>query len=266
MTNTDSGRTRAPRNSLNADLILGRALNLLDAKGVDGFSMRALADDLGVGTMALYTYFRGKDELLRAARDHVLSAHAPPAGAKGPWDERLRCLCIALYTLFAERPAILRLLTEAKEDAQQAFGYSAPATLERMASLLRESGMDAAECVRSCSVLVQYTIGASMRRLHATEDSRGASDRPGQLRGADLDAPSRRLRALGERLDPQRHPTLTEVLPEMITVRQDDAQQYAFGLDLFIAGLRGLAAQAIPGADATSAGDSTAACGPEAAG
>ncbi|WP_051940501.1 TetR/AcrR family transcriptional regulator [Phaeacidiphilus oryzae] len=236
-TGSERTRTRAPRNSLSAELILDRALHLLDTKGLDAFSMRSLADDLGVGTMALYTYFRGRDELFRAARDRVLADYSPPE-AEGTWDERLRLLCLALYGLFAERPAVLRLLTEAKEKARHDFGDSATGTLERMLSLLRESGMEREECARSCSVLLQYTVGAALRRLHAVGGGGGGPVCPGAGAGASAGAVAAAGAGLAERLDPERHPTLTEMLPILLTVRGGGEEQYAFGLDLIIAGLR----------------------------
>jgi AcrR family transcriptional regulator len=47
------------------------ALEMVDRDGVDRFSMRRLADELGVTTMAVYHHFENKAEILQAAADQV---------------------------------------------------------------------------------------------------------------------------------------------------------------------------------------------------
>src|SRR4051812_50158042 len=54
------------RLGLSRERIVEGAIELLDRDGLDVFSMRRLAEELGVGTMTIYGYFRGKDELLDA--------------------------------------------------------------------------------------------------------------------------------------------------------------------------------------------------------
>src|SRR5687768_1464821 len=102
-------RTRAPRNTLNPDLIVTTALRLMTADGVEAFSLRALAKELGVGPMALYTYFRNKDELVDAVRDHLLGARQLST-AKGPWQQQIRSIATGLRELLLEYPCLLRIL------------------------------------------------------------------------------------------------------------------------------------------------------------
>jgi AcrR family transcriptional regulator len=47
------------------------ALAMVDREGVDRFSMRRLAEELGVTTMAVYHHFENKAEILQAAADQV---------------------------------------------------------------------------------------------------------------------------------------------------------------------------------------------------
>src|SRR5262245_33408327 len=114
---TATRRPRAPRNSLRRDAILDAAVAVLDDGGPGRLTMRSLAERLGVRPMALYTYFGSKDELLDAARDHVLaglSAHraADTAEADGPesgWVLRLRAVGLELYRLLVAHPALIHL-------------------------------------------------------------------------------------------------------------------------------------------------------------
>ena len=71
---TNTGRTR-----LNRPLVLEAAVALADANGLDGFSMRRLAPELGVVPMALYKHVANKDELLDGMVDIVFGEiESPP--------------------------------------------------------------------------------------------------------------------------------------------------------------------------------------------
>ena len=59
------------------------AVRLADSEGVDGLSMRRLANALGAGAMSLYHYVASKDELLDAMVDVVFEQEVPRAGIVG---------------------------------------------------------------------------------------------------------------------------------------------------------------------------------------
>ena len=62
--------SRKPRYTL--DQIAEAAMRIADTEGIDALSMRRLAAELGAGTMTLYHYVRGKDELLALVTDRVM--------------------------------------------------------------------------------------------------------------------------------------------------------------------------------------------------
>lgn len=212
------GRPRAPRNSLSADLIIDQALRLLDERDLDSFSMRALADSLGVGTMALYTYFRGKDELFRAARERLFAEWTPP-DTEGTWAEQLRAACLAVYEVFTGRPAVLRLLADATSTDE--FADLALMTMERQLALLLTSGLSRADAVSANGILMRFTLGSALRELRACTH-------PGKDQ-----AMRRRLASLS----PEQHPTLAALGPELAERLSGGTEQYAFGLDLILTGL-----------------------------
>src|ERR1022692_2786910 len=72
---TNTGRTRLSR-----PLVLGAAVALADEDGLEGFSMRRLAQELGVVPMALYKHVANKDELLDGMVDIVFSEIELPSG------------------------------------------------------------------------------------------------------------------------------------------------------------------------------------------
>lgn len=62
---------RGPKQTLTLDQVVTAAVELADADGLDKFSMRRVADRLGVATMSLYTYVPAKAELLDLMLDTV---------------------------------------------------------------------------------------------------------------------------------------------------------------------------------------------------
>ena len=74
MTPHPSKDGRAP---LTKDKIIEKALEVLDADGVDGLSMRRLGEALGVEAMALYHYFPNKDAILDGVLERIIAETGP---------------------------------------------------------------------------------------------------------------------------------------------------------------------------------------------
>lgn len=68
---------------------MATAVELADRDGLDGLSMRRLADDLGVTPMAIYKHLEGRDRLLDAMVDRVV-ADIAPVSADGFWKADVR--------------------------------------------------------------------------------------------------------------------------------------------------------------------------------
>lgn len=83
-------KTDGPPEFLAHEVVVATALELLDEEGLDRFSMRRLADRLGVTTMAAYYLFESKGELLASVYQHAF-AERPFPEPGGTWlEEALR--------------------------------------------------------------------------------------------------------------------------------------------------------------------------------
>lgn len=92
-----SGGGAERRTPLNRDRVLRAAVALADDTGLDGVSMRRLAQQLGVVPMALYKHVADKEELLDGMVDLVVAEFTSPAADSG-WQEAVR-----QYVLSARR-------------------------------------------------------------------------------------------------------------------------------------------------------------------
>lgn len=88
-------RTRRPRGSIDAEMIVRGAVELARRDGLDQLSMPALAKHLGIGVTSIYWYFKNKEELLRRMNHDAMlddlrqSLHADDF-EPGQWREFLR--------------------------------------------------------------------------------------------------------------------------------------------------------------------------------
>ncbi|WP_329132263.1 TetR/AcrR family transcriptional regulator [Streptomyces sp. NBC_01476] len=214
-------RRRAPRNSLNPDRILDAAITLLDRDGPEAFTMRALAQQLDVGTMAVYSYFKGKDEINDAVAQRLLDTiELPPGGSRDPGRE-LREVCRGVYRLFTDHPSALQLLT-----LRPTRGDDATAVIDRMLGLLRQAGLPPRAAAQAHLALMQYTVGSALwniRRARALCEE-GAGDR---------------VRAKLDALCEERFPALAALAPELLAAQGEGTEQYEVGLDAMLRGLLG---------------------------
>lgn len=80
---------KAGREPLTKEKIVEKALEMLDADGVNGISMRRLGEALGVEAMALYHHFPNKDAILDALAGRIIEEVGPgmPLDANADWKD-----------------------------------------------------------------------------------------------------------------------------------------------------------------------------------
>lgn len=81
---------RPPRRPLSQDLIIDAALRIVRDEGLDGVSMRRVAQDLGTGPASLYAHVSGKEELLELVLDRVAGEIRLPEPDPARWQEQLK--------------------------------------------------------------------------------------------------------------------------------------------------------------------------------
>ncbi|MDQ6915807.1 MAG: TetR/AcrR family transcriptional regulator [Actinomycetota bacterium] len=201
------------RSGLSRDAILEGALSLVEREGLDALSMRRLAQDLDVGTMTLYGYFRDKRELLDGLVD-ALAARAPLPRLRGDWRQRLTTLMRHLATTLAAYPALAQLRL-----AQPIVTPGAFQLTEAGMATLREAGFSAADAARHFRALFLYAFAIAVFSPAGT-----VADARRQAAGALASLP------------PADFPALAESLVELVD-SLDPSAQFEHGLALLLDGI-----------------------------
>lgn len=141
---------------LSRERIAKAGLELADREGVDGLSMRRLAERLGVGTMTLYGHFRDKQELLDAVNDAAV-AEAEVPRLRGSWRQRIHQLIAHSRELFARHPCVVEIWAR-----QPVLGTGALRWVEAGLETLEGAGFEPEDAVKAFRLLVVYTYGFTL--------------------------------------------------------------------------------------------------------
>jgi AcrR family transcriptional regulator len=142
-------------------LILDQALALVDERGLAAMSMRAVAERVGLTSMALYPYVGGKDALLDGLVD-LLHLELGTAFGDDPadidWRQRLRALGRAVRALAHAHPGAFPLLLNRAAAAASASWLTAA-----LRATLHDAGVHADQVPRLarmiCAFFLGYTTG-----------------------------------------------------------------------------------------------------------
>lgn len=174
-------------------MVLDAAASLIELHGADGFTMRRLAEHLGVAVTSIYWHVGGRDKLLDRLVDRLLSqlAHLPIEGDK-PVD-RIASLARSQRAALIERQHLLAIAHE--RDRTPRLFLPIQQTLAAELAELGVTGTDAALVLRAVQVhvissaLMQFS--AIRRGDHEEEDpSLWTDDFPDKSLVAALQSPT----------------------------------------------------------------------------
>src|SRR3954471_15566917 len=93
----------ADRKPLTREAIVDAALTLLERDGIQGLSMRRLAQELGTGAASLYWHVGDKEQLLALLLDRIVGEAEVPEPDPEHWQDQLREMANATRRLFKRR-------------------------------------------------------------------------------------------------------------------------------------------------------------------
>ncbi len=140
--------------SLTAEDLSSAALAVIDRGGLPALTMRAVATELGMATMALYRYVADRDALEALVVDRVLSEIdvGTPAGTE--WRTRLSLLLERMRAAVAAHPATAPLVPRHRHTSASALRW-----MDATLAALTDGGLDGSERVIAQRTLVGFLLG-----------------------------------------------------------------------------------------------------------
>ncbi len=212
-----SQQTNNRRIRLNRDRVLEAAVALADQTGLEAFSMRALAQELGVVPMALYKHVANKDELLDGIVDIVFSEIDAPS-ANEDWRTALRRRAISTRDALKRHSWAIGLMESR---------HPGPANLrnhDAVMGCLREAGFSFQTAIHAYSVQDAYIYGFALQEQDLAFETPQSAGKAAQ----------RRADTVGGLDD---YPYLAEVVTRLPETGYDTDIEFGWGLDLILNGL-----------------------------
>ncbi|MFG2046629.1 TetR/AcrR family transcriptional regulator C-terminal domain-containing protein [Micromonospora sp. NPDC048935] len=152
-------RGESPRTRRRAPLTLGRivdaAVTLLDERGVEGLTMRGLAQRLDVTATALYWHVKTKDDVLDLAVDEIFG-DVPIPDVSDDWLEDARLLARAWRASMLRHPWAPNLV------GRPMLGPNVLARTEFLQSALVRGGCHGLPLAVATRMLANYVIGSAL--------------------------------------------------------------------------------------------------------
>jgi TetR/AcrR family transcriptional regulator, tetracycline repressor protein len=198
--------------------LVRQALSVLDETGLDGLTMRRVAERLGVQAASLYNHVRDKGELLALLADAV-SGELPAIDATKPWRGQLETAARDYRLLLHSHRDAARLLA-----ATPPVGVQRVQAMEQLLDVLCRAGFSDQDVTDAAFVFNTFVVGFVL------DETQGMADA-----GASPEEFVAQIRQWFRTLPPEQFPRLT-VLTEQL-FEPDTNRRFEFGLKMLLDGL-----------------------------
>ena len=218
-----SSPSSAPRESLSVARVVDEALAVADADGLEGLSMRTLAQRLGVVPMALYKHVANKDDLIDGMVDRVWEEVEAPAPDIS-WRDAMRLRSVSLRAALLRHPWAVGLM-----ESRMRPGFANLRQHDAMMGCLRRAGFSFRTTVHVTSVLDAYVYGFALQEKTLPF---GSPEESGEAAAQKLEDTPPELAEM--------FPNLLEVVSELGRAGYNYDEEFATGLDLILDGVERL--------------------------
>ena len=155
-------RGRSGQPTLSREQIVRAAIELLDAEGIEGLSMRRLGTRLDAGATSLYWHVANKDELLELAVDEVFSEIYVPEPSDAPWRISVSVLSNGMRATLLRHPWMIGLL-----GTKPTLGPNAMRMGDRQVALLTAAGFTGLAMSHASALIYAHAIGSATTQAAA---------------------------------------------------------------------------------------------------
>jgi AcrR family transcriptional regulator len=220
---------RKRRDPLTQEAIVEAAIKVLDAEGLDGFSMRRVADELNTGAASLYWHVGSKDGLFDLIFEKVIGEQVEEIPDPDPerWQQQLKEVARTMRRAILGHRDIVQLSV-----GRIPMGPNALRMSERVLAILRSGGVPDELAVHSYLLMISVVNGFTL-------------DEAGYDQGAPEGAPAmdeaaQMVKTYFESLPDEQFSNLKQVAEHFAMTDQD--ARFDLLIDLFVDGIAARAA------------------------
>ena len=217
-----SRRDRPAKPALSQETIVDAAMVLLDADGLDGVSMRRVAQALDTGPASLYVYVRNRDELIGLLIDRIAGTITlPVVGPDTDWREQLIELMLNGIKALGRYPGVAVAMFANVPDSPNALALT-----DALLGLLTQGGLSRQARAWAVDLLALYIVAAG------TEETLHAQRGTEELRKTDVHRGAREVFA---GLPAEQYPNITDLHEELTYGTAE--QRTRWSIDVMINGI-----------------------------
>ncbi len=164
--------TRGPRQRVSVDEVVGAAIAVADEEGLPAFSMRKVADRLGLKLMSIYTYVPGRSELIGLMVDEVTGEKGFPPH-EGTLRQRMTGVARHMWDEYHRHPWLLQV-----DNSRPWIGPNGCDRYEWQLAAIEGAGFTDLEMDQVVTLLSGFTASAARASIDArrTAEQSGISD------------------------------------------------------------------------------------------
>jgi AcrR family transcriptional regulator len=201
---------------LSRERVLGAAVDLADATGIDSLSMRKLAQKLGVEAMSLYNHISNKDDVLDGITDLVVGEiFVPTIG--GDWKTAMRERATSAHEVLLRHPWASLLIASRVNIGPAMLRY-----VDATVGCLIEAGFSYELADRAWNAIDSHIYGFTLQELNFPFD-------PEEYASA--------AKQFLPMLPIERYPYMNALAQTVIDGTHHGVHDFEFGLDLVLDGL-----------------------------
>ncbi|ANS75296.1 transcriptional regulator [Paenibacillus yonginensis] len=138
---------------ISEDKILEASWGLLGEEGIEKFSLRRLADRLGIQAPSLYWYFKSKQDLYQRLANQVSKIILEEFHSEGDWKEQLTGLAVTVRSVLSRYPCSTQLMMMTLPHEPDIIRFT-----NRMLLCVEETPLEQEQKMQVVTTLVNYVF------------------------------------------------------------------------------------------------------------
>ena len=148
---------QVPRETLTRKQIVRAAVELLDAEGVEGLSMRQLGSRLGSAATSVYWHVKSKDDLVVLAADSVWGEIELPDLGEAGWRAAATAMARDMYAMILRHPWLVPAMS-----THLVYGPGKARHDDHMLAVYEAAGFTGRDAEQATKVVFTFVLGTAL--------------------------------------------------------------------------------------------------------